>query len=73
MLTELDAFVAARLSARANLPMFILDSLSIGTIVMIVIYVSMFGWIFQRICVVRSHFYHFVFTSQSGYRLRQYQ
>lgn len=58
MLTEFNTLVAAWLSARPAFPMLFFDSLSVGTIVVIVIYVAMFWWIFLRIRMIRSNFCH---------------
>lgn len=58
MLAEFYALIAALLATSAPFAMFQLDFLAIGTIVMVVIHVSVCRWVFLRVRVVRIDFCH---------------
>jgi hypothetical protein len=58
MLTELNALVAARLSARSAFPMLFFDSLSVRTIIVVMVYVSVLRRILLRVGMVRTNFCH---------------
>jgi len=58
MLTEFNALITTRFAASSVFTMFRLDSFPVWAVVVIVVNVSMFWWIFLRVCVVRSYLRH---------------
>ncbi|HLV95520.1 MAG TPA: hypothetical protein VKS44_10055 [Candidatus Acidoferrales bacterium] len=66
MLTELDALFTARLAAGSPLPVFRLDFLALEAIVMVVIDLSVFWRLFDRVGVVRRYFCHLTLSSLEG-------
>lgn len=59
MLTEFNAFIASLLSAGAVFAMPRFNSFPVWAIIAIVVNISVFGGIFLRVRIVRSHFSHF--------------